>query len=255
MQQRFGSVIFDCDSTLSAIEGIEELAADCRAEVSRLTEAAMQGDVPLEEVYGRRLALIQPTREQVQALGRRYIEAVIPDALDVVTALRHEGVDVRVISGGLRIAVCALARALGVPDHEVAGVDVHFDRHGRYVSFDADSPLTRSGGKREVVSSWAGTLPHPVMRVGDGATDLEVAPLVGLFVAFAGVVERPNVVAAADIVVRSLSLAPILPLALGGAPPTSSAARAIYDKGLALLGLSRSAGLSRDDAGVDAARD
>ena len=53
------------------------------------------------------------------------------------------------------------------------------------------------------------------MFVGDGATDLEARSEVDLFVAYAGVVDRPAVVAAATVVVRSRSLAPILPLALG----------------------------------------
>ncbi|MBI4545890.1 MAG: hypothetical protein HY703_11890, partial [Gemmatimonadetes bacterium] len=66
--QRFGAVLFDCDSTLSAIEGVEELAAAHRAEVVALTESAMRGQVPLEQVYARRLELARPTRERVAEL-------------------------------------------------------------------------------------------------------------------------------------------------------------------------------------------
>jgi hypothetical protein len=75
---------------------------------------------------------------------------------------------------------------------------------------------------------------RPILFVGDGATDLETRPLVDLFVAFAGVVARPNVVAAADVVVDANTLAPILPLALGR-PPRNDARRALYEKGKALL--------------------
>ena len=57
---RFRTVVFDCDSTLSAIEGIDELAGEHRSAVTELTEAAMRGEVPLQDVYGRRLALIRP---------------------------------------------------------------------------------------------------------------------------------------------------------------------------------------------------
>jgi hypothetical protein len=63
----YRTVIFDCDSTLSALEGIEELASDHRREVETLTDAAMRGEVPLDEVYGRRLELIRPTRQAVEA--------------------------------------------------------------------------------------------------------------------------------------------------------------------------------------------
>jgi len=64
---RFRTVLFDCDSTLSAIEGIDELAVHCRDDVEQLTDAAMRGRIPLEEVYGRRLRLVQPTRAAVEA--------------------------------------------------------------------------------------------------------------------------------------------------------------------------------------------
>jgi hypothetical protein len=58
---------------------------------------------------------------------------------------------------------------------------------------------------------------------------------VDLFVGFAGAIERPAVVAGADVVVRGLSLAPILPIALAGEPPRDRVARALFERGLVLL--------------------
>ena len=214
MSPRFASVIFDCDSTLSAIEGIEELASAHRGEVERLTEAAMRGEVALEDVYGRRLELIRPSRSAVEALGRRYIEALVPGARETVAGLLDAGVDVRVVSGGLRPPVVAVARALGLEEHAVSAVDIWFDDRGAYAGFDAGSPLTRSEGKADIVRSWGATLPRPAMLVGDGATDLAAAREVEMFVAFAGVVDRPAVSGAAAAVVREPSLLPILALAL-----------------------------------------
>lgn len=231
---RFGSVVFDCDSTLSAVEGIEELAAGHRAEVTALTEAAMRGEVPLEEVYGRRLGLVRPTRTAVDALGRRYIEALVPDARETVAALRDEGVVVRVVSAGLLPAVRAVAAELGLADDDVAAVGIRFSDDGAYAGYEDDSPLTRSGGKRRVLEGWAGELPRPVMMVGDGANDVGARPAVDRFVAFAGVVERPAVTASADRVILARSLAPVVPLALDG-PPSTAAASAVYEKGLRLL--------------------
>ena len=214
MSPAFASVIFDCDSTLSAIEGIEELASAHREDVERLTEAAMRGEVPLEQVYGRRLELIRPTRSAVEALGRRYIEALVPGARETVAGLLDAGVDVRVLSGGLRPPVVDVARALGLEDGAVNAVDIFFDERGAYAGFDARSPLTRSDGKAEIVRGWGERLPRPAMLVGDGATDLAAAREVEMFIAFAGVVDRPAVTSVADAVVRERSLAPILALAL-----------------------------------------
>jgi phosphoserine phosphatase len=217
--ERVSTVVFDCDSTLCAIEGIDELGASMRAEVEALTEAAMRGDVPLEAVYGRRLELIRPDLQSLEALARQYVETLVPDARAVVRALHAEAIEVRVMSGGLLPAVVAVADALGIPRERIAAVDIHFDEAGEYAGYDTGSPLARSGGKRDVLRWWRAGMDGPVMLVGDGATDLEVRDDVDVFVAYAGVVERAAVVAGADVVIRSRSLAPVLPLALGGESP------------------------------------
>jgi phosphoserine phosphatase len=232
----FRSIIFDCDSTLSAIEGIDELAGPHRAEVQALTDAAMAGEVPLEEVYGRRLEIIRPTRERIEALGRAYIDAAVPDAVDTVNALCWLGKEVRILSGGLRPPVEAFARTLGLRTGMVAAVEIHFDDDGEYAGFDDRSPLARSGGKAEQIRRW--DLPRPVLLVGDGATDAEARPAVDAFVAYMGVALRPAVAEAADVVLHDPSLAPVLALAAGQRerkrllrPPWA----ALLARGLALL--------------------
>jgi phosphoserine phosphatase len=235
VSSRYGSVIFDCDSTLSAIEGIEELAHAHRTEIAQLTEAAMRGEIALEDVYGRRLELVRPTRDQVAALGERYVRTLVTDARETVAALLAESIEVRVLSGGIRQAVVTLALALGLTERAVAAVDVHFDENGDYAGFDESSPLARSGGKRTILERWLPELPRPVMLVGDGATDLEARPPADTFVAFAGVVERPVVIDAADVVVRAPSLAPIVVLALGGVAPRDARAREVFELGKTLM--------------------
>lgn len=232
---RVGGVVFDCDSTLCAVEGIDELAGAHRAEIEALTNAAMRGEVPLEEVYGRRLDIIRPSRQALDELGRLYVERLVPDAAEVVAALHFEGIDVRIMSGGLFPAVAAAGEAVGVPASRVAAVRIEFDNDGNYAGYDSASPLARSGGKLEVMQLLRQDMAGAVIMVGDGITDLEASPAADLFVAYAGVVERGPVVAAADVVIRSASMAPLLPLALGGEPPRSAAAQPVFDRGLALL--------------------
>lgn len=207
---RFGSVIFDCDSTLTALEGIDELAGPRKPEIAALTAAAMRGEFPLEAVYGRRLAIIRPTRADIESLARRYIAAAVTGAREVVAALREAGVEVGIVSGGLRPALLPFAGWLGIPESRVAAVDLHFDARGDYAGYDDASPLAKSGGKRELLARWRPTLRPPVLFVGDGATDLEARPEVDVFVAFMGVVDRPGIAAAADIVVSVPSLLPVL---------------------------------------------
>jgi phosphoserine phosphatase len=206
----FRSVVFDCDSTLVSIEGIDELAAAERERVRALTDAAMEGRVPLEEVYGRRLELIRPPRARVEALGREYVDALVPGARETVAALRALGREVRVVSGGLLPAVEAVASELGLPASAVAAVGIRFDARGEYAGFDEASPLVRSDGKAEVVRAWS--LPGPVLLVGDGATDLAARPAVDAFAAYMGVAHRAAVAAAADFVLPGADLRALLPI-------------------------------------------
>jgi|JI10StandDraft_1071094.scaffolds.fasta_scaffold70713_3 phosphoserine phosphatase len=210
----FRTVLFDCDTTLSAMEGIDELAREYRDQIVPLTEAAMRGEVPLESVYARRLAIIKPTRGEIERIGRMYVERLVPGTRETVDGLHRAGVDVHIISGGLRPAVLYVADALGIAHDKVHAVDLSFDGAGHYAGFDEGSPLTRDGGKPAVIQA-LGALARPVMLVGDGNTDLDAKPIVDCFVGFAGVVARPRVVAEAHVVVHANSLLPVLALALG----------------------------------------
>lgn len=231
---RFRSILFDCDSTLTSLEGIDRLAGG-RPELAELTDAVMSGRTRLDDVYRDRLELVKPGRDAVARLATEYLENMVEDADGVIRALAHAECDVHVVSGGVLSAVAWFAGALGLPPDSVHAVAVHFDGNGDYAGFDEASPLTRSGGKEALIRSLAPRLRAPVMLVGDGVTDLEAAPAVDLFVAYAGVVERPAVSDAADVVIRCASLAPVLPLALPTEAGLTGEDAALYRKGLDLL--------------------
>jgi phosphoserine phosphatase len=207
VKPRFASVVLDVDSTLSGVEGIDWLAAlrgpEMAARISELTDRAMRGEIPLESVYGERLKMIAPTRREVDALGRRYVELVAPGAVAAVEALRAAGVAIAVVSGGLREAIVPLARSIGADGKALSAVSIRFDKHGRYAGFDERSPLATQGGKEQVVRSLA--LTAPALGVGDGATDLAMRPAVDAFAAYVGFVRREPVARAADFVIDSFA--------------------------------------------------
>ncbi|MCA8950816.1 MAG: HAD-IB family phosphatase [Planctomycetes bacterium] len=210
----FRAVYFDCDSTLATIEGVDELidAIDpgLRVELAELTERAMNGQVPLAEVYETRLARIAPRRDLLHRVGELYVQNEVPHARDVVQALRASGKHVGIISGGLLLPVRMLARDLGIPEVNVHAVPLEFTASGDYVDFDRRSPLWQNGGKVEVLLG----LPaehRPVAFVGDGATDLETQmDGADLFVGFGGVAAREIVRSNAEAWVPGPSLAGVL---------------------------------------------
>ncbi len=194
----FASVVFDCDMTLTGVEGIDVLAELTGADAARiaaLTQAAMDGELPLQAVYGERLAQIRPGEREMRELTDRYRAGCAPDAPETVAALRALKKAVRVLSGGLRPAVEALAADLGIASDEVAAVGVTFAADGSFLDYERDSPLARADGKAEVLRSWR--LPRPLLLVGDGSTDAEAGGAADAFAAYMGFAYRPKVAAAA----------------------------------------------------------
>lgn len=213
----FAAVWFDCDSTLAAIEGVDELLRfvpqALRADIAGLTRDAMEGKRPLAEVYETRLSLLAPRRELLAEVGRFYVAHVVPDAAAVVRALRWLGKQVGIASGGLLPPVAMLADHLGIEPANVRAVPISFHDDGSYRDFDRSSPLWRNGGKIDVLRA----LPahhRPVVFVGDGVTDLETQGTADLFVGYGGVVERPKVAAEAERYFATPGLAPLLGIVL-----------------------------------------
>ncbi len=202
---RFNSVIFDVDSTLSGIEGIDWLAALRGAEIKAwsagLTERAMEGKLPIEAVYVERMHAVKPTMAEIEQLGRVYIERIAPGARETLSELRSHGVELVMVSGGLREAILPLARELGVDEGSVHAVSVFFDEEGNYAGFEERSLLTRQDGKRMTVRDMG--LKGPILAVGDGMTDCEIKPVVDSFAAFIGFMRREPVVERADFVIEN----------------------------------------------------
>jgi len=226
----FQRVIFDCDSTLVTVEGIDELARlkGLTEHIAKLTSQAMEGKIPLEKVYAERLELLRPTRAELKEVGRIYRHSLVPQAVEVVAALHAAGVEVFIVSGGLKTAVLSLAEKLEIPARNVHAVAVELDqlsgtwwdyaRHRysgnpqeRYFDF-APTPLSESTGKAAVVKALAEG--KRTMMIGDGSTDLVTKDVVRRFVGFGGVESRPAVKSGADVFIESPGLAGLLPLAL-----------------------------------------
>ncbi len=187
-------------------------APEVRREIEETTRLAMDGVVPLQAVFARRLALVAPSRAAVEAIGARYIACAVPQVRETLAALTALGKDLHIVSGGLLPAVLPFAEWLGLPAARVDAVPVLFDAQGRFAGFDAAHPLACSGGKRFVVASLQSpSAPLRTAFVGDGMTDAETRDIVDCFLCFTGVARRPGVAALAHHVVAGPSFAALLP--------------------------------------------
>lgn len=201
-------IAFDCDSTLSAIEGVDELArlagADVFRQVEEFTNQAMNGEIAIEEVFGRRLELIRPTRQQCQDVGTMYLEQIEPTAIESISRLQDLGWECLILSGGFASCIEPLAEVLNIT--RIEAVPLFFDDRGDYLGFDKDYPTTRNGGKPEIlIRIRESESPDTLVMVGDGVSDLETASVVDHFVGFTRYAARPRVVEHSSHVIRELS--------------------------------------------------
>ena len=111
---KYRNVFFDVDSTLVTIEGIDVLARG-DSSIAKLTEAAMNGEIPVDEVYRRRLELIRPKRVEVEALGRQYVVSIVEGAEDGIARIREAGAQIRLVTAGIAQAIEPLAARLAIP--------------------------------------------------------------------------------------------------------------------------------------------
>ncbi len=204
-------VLFDCDSTLSSLEGIDELAKQIGVydQLAPLTQAAMEGKIKLDEVYKKRLELIRPDKQAIEWLAQRYIETLVTDADVVIEKLQEVNKQIHIISGGLRQAILPLAKKLNIAELNVHAVDVYFDSNETYTGFDEQSPLAQSGGKSVVSQQIIGESGKAVL-IGDGVTDLEAQNERVNFIGFGGVVTRDLVYNQSIDYIEQATLLPLL---------------------------------------------
>lgn len=209
------AVIFDCDGTLSSIEGIDELAKinDVSDIVQRLTQEAMGKTGMRPDLYKKRLDLVRPSHRQIETIGQAYINHQVPDVFDVIQIFKRLKKSIYIISAGLLPAVTIFGNYLQIPPENIFAVDIQFDNTGNYLDFDQQSPMIKKYGKREIVEQIK--LQHSnTAYIGDGLTDYEVYDLVTRFVGYGGAFYREHLAKLCEFYIKTLSMSALLPLLL-----------------------------------------
>lgn len=177
-------VAFDMDSTLIQGEVIDELArlAGVGEQVSAVTAAAMRGELPFQESFRRRVALLKglPEAEALSLLGKI---PLMPGTERLFRALNTLRIRTVILSGGFTFFGTDLQRRLGISEVHANVLDI---RNGQ-VTGEISGEIVDGAHKAELLSQIAeceGIRLSEVAAVGDGANDLPMLRLVGLGVAF-----------------------------------------------------------------------
>jgi phosphoserine phosphatase len=177
-------IVMDVDSTLIQDEVIDLLAAraGCAAEVAKVTESAMRGELDFAASLRERTALLAGLDSSVVDSVRAGLR-LTPGARTLIRTLQRLGYKCGIVSGGFTSVIQPLAAELGI-DYVAANTLEVAD--GKLTGRVLD-PIIDREGKTEALRTFARDAGVPLSQtvaVGDGANDLGMIAAAGLGVAF-----------------------------------------------------------------------
>ncbi len=200
--------IIDFDSTFIQVETLDELAAtalegkpdrpEIVEKISEITRLGMEGRIPFDESLRRRIALLTAEKSHVQKLTKRLKHKISPSIKRNKSFFKKHGKKILILSGGFKEIVIPIVKSYGIPEKNVFANTFIFSKSGQISGFDKKNPLSKEGGKLELIKSL--NLTDEIYVLGDGHTDyqLKEAGLAHKFFAFTENVKRESVVEKAD---------------------------------------------------------
>ena len=195
-------VQLDVDSTFIQQEAIELLAAKTGVleEVSRITEAAMRGELDFAQSLVARVALLQGLSEDSFVQVQQEI-TLTDGAADLVTLLQQKGHFVSLVSGGFTNILQSMVDEMKIDFYRANTLEVIDGKlTGKLLGAMIDR-AAKADALREFATACGIDLSNTV-AIGDGANDLDMMDIAGISIAFNA---KPIVVAAADYAITEPS--------------------------------------------------
>ena len=181
----FGLIAMDMDSTLLAIESIDEIADmhNIKPQVAAITQQTMKGEISFEESLIRRTALLRGLHQD--ALQSVYDERVklSPGAERMLQQAKISGLKTMVISGGFTFFTDRIKEKLGL-DYAAANV---LEIENNRLTGKVVGEIIGRQGKAQVlkqVRDELGLQPEQTIAIGDGANDLGMMAEAGISIAY-----------------------------------------------------------------------
>ena len=196
-------VQLDVDSTFIQQEAIELLAAKAGVleEVSRITAAAMRGELDFAQSLVARVALLQGLSEDSFVQVQQEI-TLTDGAAELVTLLHQKGHCVSLVSGGFTNILQPIVDAMKIDFYRANTLEVVDGKlTGKVLGVIIDR-AAKADALREFATACGVDLSNTV-AIGDGANDLDMMDIAGISIAFNA---KPIVEAAADYSIKEPSL-------------------------------------------------
>lgn len=201
-------LIADMDSTIIEQECIDEIAefAGCGAEVAKITERAMRGELDFEEALRVRVNLLRglPTDALERVIAERL--TVSAGAKPLIATMASNGAYCALVSGGFTFFTSRIAKLVGFHENRANTLEIE----NGHLTGSPIPPILGQQAKLDALAELCSTHHVPVdgaLAVGDGANDLAMIKAAGLGVAYRA---KPIVAAEADAQLNHSDLTALL---------------------------------------------
>lgn len=204
----FDYLIIDFDKTFIKSEALEVLAdialqdnpnrGQILEQISQICNLGMEGKISFSESLASRFKLFAANRQHLAKL----VEFLKTDVSDSFKRNKQKLIELKdqiyIISGGFREWIEPVLLDYMIDPSHILANSLIFDQQDSISGFDHNNPLTKNGGKAELVKKL--NLQGKVVVLGDGYTDYEIKKhgAADQFVAFCENISRSHISQLAD---------------------------------------------------------
>lgn len=206
--------VFDFDSTLTSVEGLDVLAEislknnperdEVVKKIQEITDLGIDGDISFTDSLSRRIALLKANKSQLGELID-FLKTKLSDSVKANQPFFEKYRDqIYVISCGFKEFIEPVVADLGIAPERVFANTFKYDQDGTIIGFDEANPLSQHNGKVNCLKESG--IDGEIQIIGDGYSDyvMRREGVADKFFAYTENVSRKKATDNADHVVASL---------------------------------------------------
>jgi len=206
--------VFDFDSTLTSVEGLDVLAEislknnperdEVVKKIQEITDLGIDGDISFTDSLSRRIALLKANKSQLGELID-FLKTKLSDSVKANQPFFEKYRDqIYVISCGFKEFIEPVVADLGIAPERVFANTFKYDQDGTIIGFDETNPLSQHNGKVNCLKESG--IDGEIQIIGEGYSDyvMRREGVADKFFAYTENVSRKKATDNADHVVASL---------------------------------------------------
>jgi D-3-phosphoglycerate dehydrogenase len=207
--------VFDFDSTLTSVEGLDVLAEislrnnpdkdEVINKIQEITDLGIDGDISFSDSLRSRISLLNANKSQLSELVdflKTKLSHSVAENKEFFTKYKDQ---IYIISCGFKEFIEPVVAELNIDSEKIFANTFVFDEDGLIIGFDESNPLSKHDGKVSCLKSSG--IQGEIQIIGDGYSDFVMRRegIANKFFAFTENVSRKKAVDNADHIVANLN--------------------------------------------------